>query len=84
MKAFPHIAKAHILDGNQIIAEEITSGGMELRDYFAARAMVALVPIYREMFMDNIFEDWYGDAVSDMVTGAYEIADAMMKEREGK
>ena len=72
MKAFPSV------DGT------IEETGMNLRDYFASKAMVALVPIYREMFMDNIFEDWYGDAVSDMVTGAYEIADAMMKEREVK
>jgi hypothetical protein len=57
------------------------NAGMDLRDYFAAKAMVALTPIYREMFMDNTFEDWIGDATTAMVDCAYAIADEMMEAR---
>lgn len=77
MKAFPTTRNAR--DGVWY-----TEDGMDLRDYFASKAMVALIPMYREMFMDGTFEDWYEDATADMVTGAYQIADAMMKEREVK
>lgn len=42
--------------------------GMTLRDYFAARAMQALID------NDGLF--------SEIPTQAYELADAMMKERE--
>jgi hypothetical protein len=58
-----------------------SNAGMDLRDYFAAKAMVALTPIYREMFMDNTFEDWIGDATTAMVDCAYAIADEMMEAR---
>lgn len=67
MKAFPHIAKVHMLDGNSIIKEEITSGGMDLRDYFAAKAMQALAVIHSHE--------------GDVARNAYKIADAMMKAR---
>jgi hypothetical protein len=42
--------------------------GMTLRDYFAAKAMQALID------NDGLF--------SDIPTQAYKLADAMMKERE--
>jgi hypothetical protein len=42
--------------------------GMTLRDYFAARAMQALID------NDNLF--------SEIPTQAYELADAMLKARE--
>ena len=58
MKAFP----------NGLIYGREQDGGMELRDYFAAKAMQAIVSKYGE-----------GNAVK-----AYEIADAMMKARENK
>ena len=46
--------------------------GMSLRDYFAAKAMSA--------FLVGVNEDGYSaDGISIM---AYEIADAMLKERE--
>lgn len=70
MKAFPKTSR---YDENN---------GMDLRDYFAGKAMVALMPIHREMFMDNTFEDWIGDATVAMVENAYAIADEMMKARE--
>lgn len=71
MKAFPHMAKVHMLDGNSIIREEITSGGMDLRDYFAAKAMPSLV---------KTFEN-YVTTPNDVAKLAYQYADAMMKAR---
>jgi hypothetical protein len=57
-------------------------GGMELRDYFAAKAMQVCYVTAREMFMDNTFEDWSSEAVIYLAQDAYEIADAMLKARE--
>ena len=55
--------------------------GMELRDYFAAKAMQSVVSILKntEIGIDNgvITRDTYRAAAC-----AYAIADAMMKERE--
>lgn len=71
MKAFPHIAKVHYLDGNSVIKEEITSGGMELRDYFAAKALQCY-------WVDP-------DVTPDLKTAAawsYDMADAMMEARK--
>ena len=58
MKAFPTTA-----DNGHLHNQD----GMDLRDYFAAKAMQAIVSKYGE-----------GNAVK-----AYEIADAMMKARDG-
>ena len=71
MKAFPNIAKIHMLDGNSLIKEEITSGGMDLRDYFAAKAMQSLI-INRVLTTETISNE------------AYRQADFMMKAREVK
>ena len=48
------------------------TGGMNLRDYFAAKAMQGILssPQY-----------WIGED-SQLVNAAYEMADAMLKERE--
>jgi len=54
------------------------------RDYFAMHILPALVTHTREMFMDNTYEDWHGDAMEAMVWEAYAIADAMLKTRAGK
>ncbi len=50
-------------------------GGMTLRDYFAAKAMAALIVAP--------FEDWPTDIEGNesVSTAAYEMADAMLKER---
>jgi len=55
--------------------------GMELRDYFAARAMQVRMPQIREMFIDGTFEDWDNEAIPSLAKDAYAIADAMMKAR---
>jgi hypothetical protein len=46
--------------------------GMTLRDYFAAKAMQGIVT-------DT---GWMGNTVSTLAGMSYEVADAMMKERE--
>lgn len=56
--------------------------GMTLRDYFAAKALVAAYPTLYGMFMDDILDDWHDDGVKALAQEAYLIADAMMKERE--
>ncbi|MGE2012587.1 hypothetical protein HV189_05790 [Enterobacter sp. RHBSTW-00422] len=50
---------------------EISSGGMTLRDYFAAKAMQGIISS----------ECNYG-AFSDLASDAYSIADAMLRARE--
>lgn len=49
--------------------------GMELRDYFAAKAMQALIPAHHQ----NPYT--FAELVAEK---AYEYADAMLKEREAK
>ena len=56
--------------------------GMELRDYFAARAMQVRMPQIREMFIDGTFEDWDNEAIPSLAKDAYKVADAMMKARK--
>jgi hypothetical protein len=76
MKAFPHIAKVHMLDGNSIIKEEITSGGMDLRDYFAAQAMAGVLTMLKGGNEGLI-------TVQESTSKyAYEWADAMMEARK--
>jgi hypothetical protein len=58
------------------------SEGMELRDYFAAKAMQGLIPQVREMFMDGTLEDWHDDAIPEIAKDAYKMADAMMEARK--
>ena len=50
---------------------EVSSGGMTLRDYFAAKAMQRIISS----------ECNYG-AFSDLASDAYSIADAMLRARE--
>ena len=82
--AFPHMAKAHYQGMGGLIAEQITEGGMSLRDYFAAKALSGLIPT---MFHYN-FEEEEGIANAAKARfpfaaqAAYELADAMLAERE--
>ncbi len=50
---------------------EVSSGGMTLRDYFAAKAMQGIISS----------ECNYG-AFNDLASDAYSIADAMLRARE--
>ena len=63
MKAFP----------NGLVYGREIDNGMDLRDYFAAKALQALMADFREDL------DWNAHEEAKI---AYEIADAMMKVRE--
>jgi hypothetical protein len=64
MKAFPSIDPVYKND----IVEMKVSFGMDLRDYFAAKAMQAVAVIHSHE--------------RDVARNAYKIADAMMEARE--
>ena len=49
--------------------EDFGAGGVTMRDYFAAKAMAALLPLYEQS------PDF------DLCRRAYQVADAMLKER---
>jgi hypothetical protein len=67
MKAFPTSGIHYTKDGVDMAQE-----GMNLRDYFAAKAMQALLA-----------NDPDAAATDDLISkGSYEMADAMMKARE--
>jgi len=51
--------------------------GMDLRDYFAGRAMQAFLA--HERVMGELHKE---DIVKNLTDGAYRMADAMMKARE--
>jgi len=60
----------------------VISGGMTLRDYFAAKALQSLIAKYDKVECEE------GGALPDYakanVTGAYMYADAMLAEREAQ
>lgn len=62
--AFPHIKKPAAPG----IEEVVTDGGMTLRDYFAAKAMQAMISAHEPQ---GAIPGW-----------AYEMADAMLRARE--
>jgi hypothetical protein len=67
MNAFPN--QGHTLDSLKDM------NGMDLRDYFAAKAMQAIIGLcYREFDIDN--------DKNDVSEDAYAIAEAMLMERE--
>jgi hypothetical protein len=69
MKAFP-LKAVNLFDDNE---------GMDLRDYFAAKAMAALIthPYIEESTKEEGVD--HADFVSYL---AYQVANAMMKERD--
>lgn len=64
MKAFPN--------------DQLNGGkdGMDLRDFFAAKAMQALIPISTKAIAEELI------TAKNVVDAAYQYADAMMKARE--
>ena len=59
--------------------------GISLRDYFAAKAMTALVPLNHSELEEFVMEPPEGVAgytVNLMASIAYEIADAMLRARK--
>jgi|APGre2960657373_1045057.scaffolds.fasta_scaffold272068_2 hypothetical protein len=75
MKAFPSKNAPYYINEDGASAHQ---SGMDLRDYFAAKAMPAII------------QDWYKDGLPcgdddnayGIATVAYLVADAMMKARE--
>ena len=70
--AFPHVADILQVDGNSAFLKTITQNGMTLRDYFAAKAMQAVLTNHK-------LEDCDDDVVAK---NCYQMADFMLKERE--
>ena len=68
MKAFP--------DGSTNEWGNATSGGMDLRDYFAAKAMQSLITISTKAIADELITS------KNVVDASYQWADAMMEARE--
>ena len=80
MKAFPslyvHFNKTNEMSEPRLVAN--SHHGMDLRDYFAAKAMQELIHIFAE---DSLIDD--ADQRRSVVAKAsYKQADAMMKARE--
>jgi hypothetical protein len=61
-----------LADGNEAIPEQ---DGMTLRDYFAARAMQALIPLH------DTHDRELAEAITATASTAYQIADAMLVAR---
>lgn len=75
MKAFP--------TKNENLPNE--SQGMDLRDYFAAKAMPLITKTYIKSWLEN--EDFQGFSEIEMeciAEGSYDMADIMMKVRNDK
>lgn len=74
MKAFPSVKKVKVYAGKfgVIDEKEEIKEGMDLRDYFAAKAMQGLLTTVKD-------EEWRAEETAEI---AYLVADAMMKARE--
>ena len=56
--------------------------GMTLRDYFAAKAIQAILPLYKNVFDDDTGGDDDPTFPELLAKDAYMMADAMLKARE--
>jgi len=75
MKAFP----INSTDGENFY----TNTGMDLRDYFAAKAMPLITKAYTDSWIeDGDFEGYSEIEEICIAEASYEMADAMMKARE--
>lgn len=73
MRAFPTNKTLLMQDDNEkLYVQSFENLGMDLRDYFAAKAMQGLVSTIKE-------EEWIAAETAEI---AYFVADAMMKARE--
>ena len=73
MKAFPSEKKLYWLfrQGDKPIPNDVVEQGMDLRDYFAAKALQGL--------LNEAHADFNDQAISEL---AYSIANAMMEARK--
>lgn len=70
-RAFPCDSIVERDDNGHMHGKEVSSAGMTLRDYFAAKAMQGIIS-----------SDCNYGAFGDLASDAYSIADAMLKARE--
>lgn len=79
MKAFPSEWVVY----ETITGKKVQAGqqGMDLRDYFAAKAMQGLLSIEPEKWY-RMYSQQDGTMVENLPTIAYQFADSMMKARE--
>lgn len=89
MKAFPSVKKVKVYAGKfgVIDEKEEIKEGMDLRDYFAAKAMPIVVSIWNDVIKNNPDQDWEHPTIetSDyalIANDCYEMADAMMEARK--
>lgn len=84
MKAFPSIDWDSQIESKNTQLTPISSG-MELRDYFAAKAMPFIAEGLKQVWLaDQCFEGWSDTEITCIATTSYEMADEMMKAREKK
>jgi hypothetical protein len=76
--AFPHTVEYKGADCGGVVPH----GGMTLRDYFAAKAMQAILPTYNNVFDDDTGGDDDPTFPELLAKDAYIMADAMLKARE--
>jgi hypothetical protein len=77
MKAFP-THSINVSDEARVTAIG-GEGGMDLRDYFAAKVMQAILPTYD---IQDVFENENTQMPIIVAKDAYALADAMMKARQ--
>ena len=76
--AFPCPTEIRMIASNHSSEEIIGYGGMDLRDYFAAKAMQSLILIHEK---DSLCD--FGDGIfKDLTLISYSYADSMMKARK--
>jgi hypothetical protein len=76
--AFPCPTENRFIESNYLSEEIIGYGGMDLRDYFASKAMQGLLMAQKKY--DDV-DGYYQNSLS-LAIHSYLIADTMMKARE--
>jgi len=77
MKAFP--TPTFSINNEARVTAVGGDGGMDLRDYFAAKAMQAILPTYD---IQDVFENENTELSLFVAKDAYALADAMIKARQ--
>ena len=77
MKAFPN--QLDIID--HCTFREVMKGGMDLRDYFAAKALNGMLSAEVNSWRRGY--ETYEEYLTDLTMSAYKMADAMMEARNG-
>jgi hypothetical protein len=81
MKAFP--TPTFSINDEARVTAVGGEGGMDLRDYFAAKALSTILGQYDFTFFEDDEDEKEGDTFALIIAkNAYEMADAMLKARE--